>query len=74
VTADVRDPDALGQALLRVKQAIGIPRTLAEAGVKEEHLPRLLEIGVADVCHANNPKAVTSNDFRALFAAALNGT
>jgi alcohol dehydrogenase class IV len=57
---------------LRAK--IGIPNTLTEAGVRAEHLPRLIEIAVADGCHANNPKAVTADDFRTLFNNALNGT
>jgi alcohol dehydrogenase class IV len=42
--------------------------------VKPEHLPRLLEIAVADACHPNNPKPVSAADFRALFQAALTGS
>ena len=60
--------------LVDLRAAIGIPATLAEAGVKPEHLPRLVEIAVADACHPNNPKPVTEKDFRALFSDALTGT
>jgi alcohol dehydrogenase class IV len=68
-------PDAEGFIawLVELKQAIGIPRTLADAGVKAEHLPRLVEIATVDACHPNNPKAVSAADFRALFQAALTG-
>ena len=57
-----------------LKVAVGIPRTLAEVGVKREHLDRLVSIAVADVCHPNNPKPVVEADFRRLFERALAGT
>lgn len=54
-----------------LKAAIGIPRTLAEAGVKAEHLDALVNIAVHDACHPNNPRAVSEGDFQGLFRAAL---
>ena len=57
-----------------LKVAVGIPRTLADVGVKREHLERLVGIAVADVCHPNNPKPVIEADFRRLFERALAGT
>jgi alcohol dehydrogenase class IV len=57
--------------LTELRSAIGIPKTLREVGVREEHLPRLVEIAVADACHPNNPRPVTEPDFRALFTKAL---
>lgn len=57
-----------------LKAAVGIPRTLADVGVKQEHLQRLVGIAVADVCHPNNPKPVVEADFRRLFERALAGT
>jgi alcohol dehydrogenase class IV len=59
--------------LVELKETIGIPRTLADAGVTREHLDRLVGVAVADVCHANNPKPVVTADFRALFERALAG-
>jgi len=59
--------------LAHLKVEAGIPRTLADAGVKREHLDRLVAIAVADACHPNNPKAVSESDFRALFERALEG-
>jgi alcohol dehydrogenase class IV len=57
--------------LEELKSAIGIPRSLNEVGVTREHLPRLVEIAVADGCHPNNPRPVARADFEQLFQAAL---
>jgi alcohol dehydrogenase class IV len=71
--AGAKQPDAAGFVawLTDLRSAIGIPKTLRDVGVREEHLPRLVEIAVADGCHQNNPRAVTEPDFRALFTKAL---
>jgi alcohol dehydrogenase class IV len=50
-----------------LKAEIGIPRTLAEAGVGRAHLDRLVAVAVNDVCHGNNPRPVREADFRAMF-------
>jgi alcohol dehydrogenase class IV len=57
--------------LTSLRAAIGIPHTLREAGVREEHLPKLVAIALADGCHINNPRPVTEADFEHLFAEAL---
>ena len=36
-----------------------------------EHLPRLVEIATADLCHQTNPRPCTAADFERLFKAAL---
>jgi alcohol dehydrogenase class IV len=59
--------------LTDLRAAIGIPHTLADAGVKADQIPALVDIAVKDGCHANNPKPVTAADFRALFENALGG-
>jgi alcohol dehydrogenase class IV len=56
-----------------LKAAIGIPRTLGDAGVRRDQLDRLVTIAVGDACHPNNPKPVAANDFRALFESAFSG-
>ncbi|HEY8926458.1 MAG TPA: iron-containing alcohol dehydrogenase [Polyangia bacterium] len=73
--AGARDQTADGFIawLSDLKQDIGIPRTLADAGVTAAHLDRLVGVAVGDVCHPNNPKPVTEPDFRALFQRALTG-
>ena len=65
--------DAFLQWIEALKAKLGIPRTLAEAGVTPAHLDRLVAIATADVCHGNNPRPVTSADFRKLFEQALSG-
>jgi alcohol dehydrogenase class IV len=54
-----------------LKVTIGIPRNLEAAKVGKEHLDRLVEIATTDVCHGNNPRPVTSGDFRTLFSRAF---
>ena len=57
---------------LRVLKAnLGISGGLAARGVRPEHLPRLVEIASADMCHQTNPRPCTSADFEALFKAAM---
>ena len=74
VGADAESAEGFIAWLDQLKVAVGIPRTLADVGVKREHLERLVGIAVADVCHPNNPKPVVEADFRRLFERALAGT
>ncbi|HEX6766147.1 MAG TPA: iron-containing alcohol dehydrogenase, partial [Polyangiaceae bacterium] len=48
--------------LSALKTKLGIPATLRDLGVGDQHLDRLVEIAVADGCHANNPRPVTKAD------------
>ena len=57
--------------LQALKASIGITGSLSAHGVKPEHLPRLIEIATADICHQTNPRPCTAMDFEALFKAAL---
>src|SRR5688572_26366046 len=57
--------------LAALKARIGIPAKLAEKGVKPEHVPRLVEIAVADICHQTNPKPCKAADFERIFRRAL---
>jgi alcohol dehydrogenase class IV len=57
--------------LKELKQAIGIAPNLGAAGVRSEHVPRLVEIAVADMCHQTNPRPCTAADFERLFAEAM---
>lgn len=68
-----KTPGAEGflQWLRDLQGAIGIPRSLSEAGVAKDRLDRLVDIAVADACHPNNPRPVTAPDFHALFTSAL---
>ena len=57
--------------LRQLKTNLGISGGLAARGVRPEHLPRLVEIASADMCHQTNPRPCTSADFEALFKAAM---
>ena len=57
--------------LKALKQQIGIAANLSAAGVKSEHLPRMVEIATADICHQTNPRPCVAADFERLFARAL---
>ena len=57
--------------LRQLKSSVGITGGLAAHGVKPEHLPRLVQIATADICHQTNPRPCTSADFEALFKAAM---
>ena len=57
--------------LRTLKADIGITGRLADHGVRPEHLPRLVAIATADVCHQTNPRPCGAADFERLFQAAL---
>jgi alcohol dehydrogenase class IV len=71
VRAEREDAQGFVAWLEALKASVGIPKSLRELGVKDEHLERLVEVAVADGCHANNPRPVTRADFVKLFRAAL---
>ena len=57
--------------LQQLKQSLGIVGPLSKHGVTAAHIPRLVEIATADICHQTNPRPCTADDFEALFKAAL---
>jgi len=57
--------------LRQLKESVGITGPLSAHGVKREHLPRLVEIATADICHQTNPRPCKAEDFQKLFEAAL---
>ncbi len=69
--ARVADAPDLIDWLGNLKSELGIPAKLNSLGVKAEHLPRLVDIAFADICHQTNPRPCTRQDFEQLFAAAL---
>jgi alcohol dehydrogenase class IV len=56
------------EALLR---DVGIPRTLREAGVREEQIETMVPLALQDGCHQLNPRPCTADDFRHLYRAAF---
>ena len=57
--------------LQQLKTSVGISGRLSAHGVKPEHIPRLVEIATADICHQTNPRPCKAADFEALFKAAI---
>jgi alcohol dehydrogenase class IV len=62
---------ALVPWLKQLKASVGIAGPLSAHGVKREHLPRLVEIATADICHQTNPRPCKAEDFARLFEEAL---
>ena len=54
-----------------LKASVGIRGGLAAHGVRPEHLPRLVQIATADMCHQTNQRPCTAADFERLFQAAM---
>ena len=67
-------PDAFVDWLRRLKADIGIPPSLAAAGVRREQFERLADIAVADICHRTNPRPCSREDFLRFFEAAWAGS
>lgn len=63
--------EAVVQYLFDLNTRIGIPHKLREIGVEEKHLDTLADLAFADFAHPNNPKPVSRDDFRKLYAKAL---
>ena len=57
--------------LKALKAQIGIAPNLVASGVRPEHLPRLVQVATADICHQTNPRPCTAADFERLFVQAL---
>jgi alcohol dehydrogenase class IV len=63
--------EAVVEHLFALNQQIGLPIHLASIGVKPENLENLADLAFADFCHPNNPKPVSRDDFKRLYAEAL---
>lgn len=63
--------EALVQHLYELNKKIGLPVQLRDIGVKQEHIEPLADLAIADFAHPNNPKPVSREDFRRLYAEAL---
>lgn len=57
--------------LSELNQELNLPGRLSDIGVREQHIPTLSTLAVADFAHPNNPKPVTSSDFETLYRNAL---
>ncbi len=57
--------------LTALKRELGIPSKLGDVKVSKQHLPRLLDVAVEDICHRTNPRPCTRADFERLFTEAM---
>ncbi|MGE0764526.1 MAG: iron-containing alcohol dehydrogenase [Bdellovibrionales bacterium] len=73
VTAGLKDrtPQGFLQWLTDLKTATNIPQNLSKAGVTKDKIDKLVDLAVQDICHLSNPRAVTREDFKAIFSEAF---
>ncbi|MGN7778474.1 iron-containing alcohol dehydrogenase [Mycolicibacterium sp. 22603] len=62
---------ALADRLQDLARQVGVPRGLADLGVREEDVAVLARNAMADACITTNPRAADEDQLRALFRAAL---
>lgn len=59
------------EAIEKLNAEIGIPRRLRDAGVREEMIPAMVPLAMADGCRLCNPRPTSSEDMEMLYRAAL---
>ena len=59
------------EAVRELSIAVGIPQHLSDLGISEKDIPALAEQAIADVCTPGNPREVTIDDIKALYAKVL---
>jgi alcohol dehydrogenase class IV len=75
-TFDMPEREAAGKAIEAVAELnkrIGIPESLAQAGVKKQHLALLSRKAFEDACHLTNPRLCTEEDLFMLYKDAYEG-
>jgi alcohol dehydrogenase class IV len=65
-------PEAFLDWVRETKARVGIPATLAEAGVPRD-IDRLSDLAMQDTCHLNNPRPCTRDDFKRIYTTAFSG-
>lgn len=59
------------EAVRALSIAVGIPQHLSDLGITKKDIPALAEQAIADVCTPGNPREVTIDDIKALYAKVL---
>jgi len=65
------DKAAMLEALARLRDAVGVSRTLAQAGVRLDDIPELAEKAMKDPCMVTNPRRPCQRDIEVAYEAAL---
>lgn len=63
--------EAVADAVAGLARQVGVPRGLAELGVRECDLPRLAQLTLGDACMSTNPRTATVEQVKTLFRSAL---
>lgn len=58
-------------AIEKLNAEIGIPRRLRDAGVREDMIPVMVPLAMADGCRLCNPRPTSADDMETLYRAAL---
>lgn len=61
----------VGDAIKDMNARLGLPKGLAEVGVKEEMFDRIIAGALADHCHKTNPRLATTEDYRRMLTDSL---
>jgi alcohol dehydrogenase class IV len=62
---------ALADRIQRLAADVGVPRGLADIGVRDEDVPRLASTALHDACMSTNPRPADETQMQALFRAAM---
>lgn len=67
VQPEATDGQAFVDWIVALSESIGIPASLGDLGVTPDSLDSLVAVAIRDGCHPLNPKAVTEEDFYAIY-------
>jgi 4-hydroxybutyrate dehydrogenase len=59
------------EAIEKLNEEIGIPKRLHDAGVREEMIPTMVPLAMADGCRLCNPRATSAEEMEMLYRAAF---
>ncbi|MFP5385746.1 MAG: iron-containing alcohol dehydrogenase [Bacteriovoracia bacterium] len=65
-----KSPEAFMEWLKNLNTKIGLPVNLKDLATSD-HIERLSDLALQDVCHSCNPRAVTRDDFKRIYEKAL---
>ena len=66
-----KNAETIADAVAGFNHRFGLPANLAEMGISEDHLPRLIRDATADMASATNPRPVSEGDYEVLFSESL---
>ncbi|WP_431276541.1 iron-containing alcohol dehydrogenase [Variovorax ureilyticus] len=64
-------PGDLGGAIRDMNAQLGLPKGLAEVGVRADMFEKIIDGAMADHCHKTNPRLATREDYRQMLEASM---